>query len=149
VKRQVDSLLPVTALRGCSWTGNHRSVWFIFGSESSSPRRFLGITYSFKVTRKRLKCLDYSFQAMTGNQFFKIFWRRAFGARGRLAPPAAAPRTSTQSCRESMPVPPQSISPRASMPGRGQMSSTGADDGRAYSHARHLILMRCTSSLCA
>ena len=30
--------------------------------------------------------------------------------------------------------------------GRGQMSSTGADDGRAYSHARHLILMACTSS---
>ena len=31
----------------------------------------------------------------------------AFGARGRLAPAAAAPRTSTQSCRESMPVPSQ------------------------------------------
>jgi len=33
-------------------------------------------------------------------------------------------------------------------PRRGQMSSTGADDGRAYSHARHLILMRCISALC-
>ena len=33
-------------------------------------------------------------------------------------------------------------------PGRGQMLSTGADD-RAYSHACHLILMRCTSSLWA
>jgi len=32
-------------------------------------------------------------------------------------------------------------------PGRGQMSSTGADDGRAYSHARHLILMRYISAL--
>jgi len=29
---------------------------------------------------------------------------RAFGARGRQAPPVAAPRTSTQSCRESLPV---------------------------------------------
>ena len=26
----------------------------------------------------------------------------------------------------------------------GQMLSTGADDSRAYSHARHLILMRCS-----
>ena len=26
-------------------------------------------------------------------------------------------------------------------PGRGQMSSTGAGNGQAYSHARHLILM--------
>jgi len=34
-------------------------------------------------------------------------------------------------------------------PGRGQMSSTGADDDRTYSHARHLILMCCTSSLWA
>ena len=32
-------------------------------------------------------------------------------------------------------------------PGREQMSSTGADDGRAYSHARHLILMCCISAL--
>ena len=31
--------------------------------------------------------------------------------------------------------------------GRGQMSSTGADDGRAYSHAGHLILMRYISAL--
>jgi len=47
---------------------------------------------------------------VSGNQFFKIFCERArglraFGARGRPAPPAAAPRTPTQSCRESMPVP--------------------------------------------
>jgi len=62
---------------------------------------------------------------VSGNQFFKIFWGRAprplvrglraFGAPGRSAPPAAAPRTSTQSCREGMPVPPQSISPHTPM----------------------------------
>jgi len=66
---QVDSVLPATALRGCSWTGNHRSVWFIFGSESSSPRRFLGITHSFKVTRKRLKCLENAFSAISFSNF--------------------------------------------------------------------------------
>ena len=50
---------------------------------------------------------------VSGNHFFfKIFWRRdpargirAFGARGRPAAPAAVPRTSTLSCRETMPVP--------------------------------------------
>jgi len=75
----------------------------------SSPRRFLGITHSFKVTRKRLTCLNNAFPAIN---FFKIFWGRAprplanglraFGARGRPAPPAAAPRTLTQSCRKSI-----------------------------------------------
>jgi len=51
---------------------------------------------------------------VSGNQLFKIFWGRphprphglrAFGARGQPALSAAAPRTSTQSCRESMPSP--------------------------------------------
>jgi len=31
-------------------------------------------------------------------------------------------------------------------PGRGKMSSAGVDDGRAYSHARHLIF-KCVTSL--
>jgi len=59
---------------------------------------------------------------VSGNQFFNIFWGarrpparglRAFGARRRLAPPAAAPQTSTQSCRESMPVPQIDFTPYA------------------------------------
>jgi len=44
--------------------GNHHSVWFISRSESSSPRRFLGITHSFKVTTERLKCFEHSFPAI-------------------------------------------------------------------------------------
>jgi len=105
---QVDSLLPATALRGCSWTGIHRSVLFIFGSESSSPRRFLGITHSFRVTRKRLKCLENAFPAINFSKFSRRRPRglRAFGARGWPTPPAAPPRTSTQFYRESMPVSP-------------------------------------------
>jgi len=55
----------------CSWTDNHRSVWFIFGSESSSPSRFLGIIHSFKVTRKRLKCLKNAFPAIKFSNFSK------------------------------------------------------------------------------
>jgi len=52
---------------------------------------------------------------VSSNQFFQNFvgegphtsarGLRAFGARGRPALPAAAPRTSTQSCRENMPPP--------------------------------------------
>ena len=53
-----------TVVECCSWTGNHRSVWFIFGSESGSPRRFLRINHSFKVTRKRMKCLENAFPAI-------------------------------------------------------------------------------------
>ena len=34
---------------------------------------------------------------------------------------------------------------RGMYPGMGQMSSTGVDDGRAYSHARHLIF-KCVTS---
>ena len=92
-----------------AWTGNHRSVWFIFGSESSSPCRFLGITHSFKVIRKRLKCLENAFPAIIS---FKIFWGRAPWAsclRRSRVPPAAARRTSTKSCWESMPVPPPNL----------------------------------------
>ena len=50
-------------------TDNHRSVWFIFGSESSSPCRLLGITHSFQVTRKRPKCLESAFPAMKFSKF--------------------------------------------------------------------------------
>jgi len=71
--------------------------WFNFGSESSSPRRFFGITQSFKVTRKRLKCLENAFPAIN---FFNFLEGGAVWASCRQ-------RTSTQSCRESMPVPPQ------------------------------------------
>ena len=56
------------------------------------------------------------------------------------------------------PTPPQKQLSRTSIltgvsyggmyPGRGQMSSTGADESRVYSHARHLILMRYISALC-
>ena len=62
-----------------AWTDNHRSVWFIFGSESSSAYRLLGITHSFKVTRKRLKCLESAFQAIHFSKFF-IFWGSALWA---------------------------------------------------------------------
>ena len=41
-----------------AWTGDHRSVCFIFGSESSSSDSFLGITHFFKVTGNRLKFLE-------------------------------------------------------------------------------------------
>ena len=78
-----------TALRGCSWTGNHRSVWFIFGSGSSSPRRYLGITHSFKVTRKRLKCLENAFPAIN----FSKLWASRLG-RSRVI----SPRTPMQVC---------------------------------------------------
>ena len=97
VWKMADSLLPATALRVCSRTGNYRSAWFIFGSESSSSRRFLGITHSFKLTRKRLKCLENAFPAVNFSEF---------SGGGR-----PAPRTSTQSCRESMPVPPNRFNP--------------------------------------
>jgi len=59
-----------TVVECCSWTGNHRSVWFIFGSESGSPRRFLRINHSFKVTRKRLKCLENAFPAINFSKKF-------------------------------------------------------------------------------
>jgi len=78
-----------TALRGCSWTGNYRSVWFIFGSGSSFPRRFLGITHSFKVTRKRLKCLENAFPAIN----FSTLWASRLG-RSRVI----SPRTPMQVC---------------------------------------------------
>ena len=75
-------------------------------------RRFLEITHSFKVTRKRLKCLENAFPAISFQNFLAedpqtpACGLRAFGARGR---------TSTQSCRESLPVPPKSILPRTPM----------------------------------
>ena len=105
--------LAATALRGCSWTGNHCLVWFIFKSELSSPRHFFGITYSFKVTRKRLNCSENAFWAISFSKFSgrgppKPFGRglRAFSVRGRPAPPTTSPWTVTQSCRKSMPMPP-------------------------------------------
>ena len=99
---QVDSLLPATALRGCSWTGNHRSVRFIFGSESSSPRRFLGIAPPSKWLESAWNAWKTRFRQSIFQQFLGRAPRlparglRAFGARRRLAPPAATPRTSTQ-----------------------------------------------------
>jgi len=74
---------------GLAWTGNHRTVWFTFGSESSSACSFLGITYSFKVTRKHLKCLENAFPAIIKKNFLArapplpTRGLHAFGARRR------------------------------------------------------------------
>jgi len=57
---------------------------------------------------------------VSGNQFSKFLGEGsqtpalglcAFGTRGRPAPPTAALRSSTQSCRKSMPVPPNRFHP--------------------------------------
>jgi len=84
------------------------------------------------------------------------------GAREPTITAAAADVLVTDRCRHlppRTPAPPRKQLSRTSVlarvsyggmcPGTGQMSSTGADDGRAYSHARHLILMRCASNLWA
>ena len=75
-----------------------------FGSsldQNSSPGRFLGITHSFKETTKRLKCLENAFPAIN----FPTSRPWASRLRSSQTTDSAAPRTSTQSCRESMPVP--------------------------------------------
>ena len=51
------------------------------------PRRFLGIIHSFKVTKKRLKCLENAFPAI---KFSKFLWGRTHGLRAFGARPPAA-----------------------------------------------------------